>query len=257
MRLQGKVAIVTGGALGIGEAYSLGMAKEGASVVVADLDDKAGGSVAAGINASGGKALFVKTDISRKAEAERLVAETVKKFGRLDILVNNAGILFTAPVLETTEEMWDKLLAVNVKGLFFCAAAAAREMIKGKEREDHQHLLDRGGRRAGGAVRLQLHQGGRSPPDPRLRTGAGPAQHPGQRHPARDDGHGYGQGGHGGPELDPADHGRHSHEASGQDQGPARGGAVLRVGGFRLLHGPDPDRGRRVLDGVRWRHPRG
>src|SRR4030067_2303857 len=69
MRLQGKVAIVTGGALGIGEAYSLGMAKEGASVVVADLDDKAG--VRAGMNASGGKALFGKTDISREAEAER------------------------------------------------------------------------------------------------------------------------------------------------------------------------------------------
>jgi len=132
MRLQGKVAIVTGGAQGIGEAYSVGMAKEGASVVVADVDEKAGGAVAAGINGSGGKALFVRTDISRKAEADRLVAETVKKFGGLDILVNNAGILFTAPALETTEEMWDKELAVNVKGLFFCAAAAAREMIKRK-----------------------------------------------------------------------------------------------------------------------------
>jgi NAD(P)-dependent dehydrogenase (short-subunit alcohol dehydrogenase family) len=132
MRLQGKVAIVTGGAQGIGEAYSIGLAQEGASVVVADVDDKAGGSVAAGICASGGKALFLKTDVSRKAEAERLVAETAKKFDGLDILVNNAAILFTAPVLETTEEMWDKVLAVNVKGLFFCAAAAAREMIKRK-----------------------------------------------------------------------------------------------------------------------------
>jgi NAD(P)-dependent dehydrogenase (short-subunit alcohol dehydrogenase family) len=130
MRLQGKVAIVTGGAQGIGEAYSVGMAKEGASVVVADLDVKAGEQVVAGINAFGGKAFFVKTEVSRKADAERMVAETVREFGRLDVLVNNAGILFTAPVLETTEEMWDKLLAVNVKGLFFCAAAAAREMTK-------------------------------------------------------------------------------------------------------------------------------
>ncbi len=132
MRLQGKVAIVTGGALGIGEAYASGMAKEGASVVVADVQVKAGEKVVADINASGGKALFVKTDVSKQADAERLVAETVKKFGGPDILVNNAGILFTAPVLETTEEMWDKVLAVNVKGVFFCAAAVAREMIKKK-----------------------------------------------------------------------------------------------------------------------------
>ncbi len=132
MRLKGKVAIVTGGAQGIGEAYSLGVAQEGASVTVADVDVKAGAGVVAQIQKAGGKALFVKTDVSRKAEVERMVAETVKLFGGLDILVNNAGILFTAPVLETTEEMWDKLLAVNVKGSFFCAAAAAREMIKRK-----------------------------------------------------------------------------------------------------------------------------
>jgi NAD(P)-dependent dehydrogenase (short-subunit alcohol dehydrogenase family) len=132
MRLKGKVAIVTGGALGIGEAYSTGMAREGAKVLIADLDAKAGERVAAEIAKAGGQACFVKTDVSRQADAERMVAEAVKMFGGLDILVNNAGILFTAPVLETTEEMWDKLLAVNVKGLFFCAAAAAREMIKRK-----------------------------------------------------------------------------------------------------------------------------
>jgi NAD(P)-dependent dehydrogenase (short-subunit alcohol dehydrogenase family) len=132
MRLKGKVAVVTGGAQGIGEAYSLGMAQEGASVTVADVDVKAGERVVAEIAKAGGKALFVKTDVSRKADAEKMVAETVKQFGGLDILVNNAAILFTAPVLETTEEMWDKLLAVNVKGSFFCAAAAAREMIKRK-----------------------------------------------------------------------------------------------------------------------------
>ena len=132
MRLKGKVAIVTGGAMGIGEAYSVGIAKEGAGVTVADVDVKAGERVVAEITKAGGKALFVKTDVSRKADVEKMVAETVKQFGGLDILVNNAAILFTAPVLETTEEMWDKLLAVNVKGSFFCAAAAAREMIKRK-----------------------------------------------------------------------------------------------------------------------------
>ncbi len=132
MRLKGKVAVVTGGAQGIGEAYSLGLAQEGASVTVADVDAKAGERVVAEITKAGGKALFVRADVSRKTDVEKMLAETVKQFGGLDILVNNAAILFTAPVLETTEEMWDKLLAVNVKGSFFCAAAAAREMIKRK-----------------------------------------------------------------------------------------------------------------------------
>ncbi len=132
MRLQDKVAVVTGGAQGIGEAYSLGLAAEGAAVVIADVDEKAGNRLAKRIQEDGGRAMFLRTDVSRKGDAERLVAETVKKLGKIDVLVNNAGILFTAPVEETTEEMWDKLLAVNVKGLFFCAQAAAREMRRQK-----------------------------------------------------------------------------------------------------------------------------
>jgi NAD(P)-dependent dehydrogenase (short-subunit alcohol dehydrogenase family) len=132
MRLKDRVAIVTGGAMGIGEAYSVGLAAEGAAVVIADLDEKAGNQVAGQIQKSGGKAVFIRTDVSQKGEVDRMVAETVKRYGRLDILVNNAGILYTAPVEETTEEMWDRLLAVNVKGLFFCAQAAAKEMRRQK-----------------------------------------------------------------------------------------------------------------------------
>jgi NAD(P)-dependent dehydrogenase (short-subunit alcohol dehydrogenase family) len=130
MKLKGKVAIVTGGANGIGEAYSIGLAKEGARVVIVDTDEEAGRKVAQGIGEEG--AMFVKTDVGRREDVDRMVGEAAGKFGTVDILVNNAGILHTAPVLETTEEMWDRLLAVNVKGLFFCAAAAAREMIKHK-----------------------------------------------------------------------------------------------------------------------------
>ena len=130
MKLKGKVAIVTGGANGIGEAYSIGLAKEGARVVIADMDEEAGRKVAQGIGEEG--AMFVRTDVCSREDVDRMVGEAVGKFGAVDILVNNAGILYTAPVLETTEEMWDRLLAVNVKGLFFCAAAAAREMIKHK-----------------------------------------------------------------------------------------------------------------------------
>ena len=123
MRLEKKVAIVTGGANGIGEAYSKGLAEEGASVIVADIDDKMGNKIAGEIEKSGGKAMFVKTDVSKKQDTESMVQSAVGQFGTVDILVNNAGILFTASVEETTEEMWDKLLAVNVKGLFFCSQA--------------------------------------------------------------------------------------------------------------------------------------
>jgi len=132
MRLENKVAVVTGGANGIGEAYSKGIASEGASVVVADLDEKRGKKIVDEIEKSGRKALFVRTDVSKKQDAEKMVKATVDRFGSIDILVNNAGILYTAPFEETTEEMWDKLLAVNVKGVFFCSQAAAIEMRKRK-----------------------------------------------------------------------------------------------------------------------------
>jgi len=132
MRLESKVAIVTGGANGLGEAYSKGIAEEGASVVIADLDEKRGKKIASEIEKSGGKALFVRTDVSKKLDVEKMVKTAVNQFGSIDILVNNAGILFTAPFEDTTEEMWDKLFAVNVKGLFFCSQAAAVEMKKKK-----------------------------------------------------------------------------------------------------------------------------
>ena len=132
MRLEKRVAIVTGGANGIGEAYSKGLAEEGASVVVADIDEKRGKEIVGEIEKSGGKALFVQTDVSNKQDTENMIQATVDQFGSVDVLVNNAGILFTASVEKTTEEMWDKLLAVNVKGLFFCSQAAIGEMKKKK-----------------------------------------------------------------------------------------------------------------------------
>jgi NAD(P)-dependent dehydrogenase (short-subunit alcohol dehydrogenase family) len=97
------------------------------------LDQEAGERVIQDIKKTGGEGIFIRTDVSQKEEVDNMVADTVKAYGKLDIIVNNAGILFTAPVEETTEEMWDKLLAVNVKGLFFCAQAAAKEMKKQKK----------------------------------------------------------------------------------------------------------------------------
>jgi NAD(P)-dependent dehydrogenase (short-subunit alcohol dehydrogenase family) len=132
MRLEKKVAIVTGGANGIGEAYSRGLAEEGAAVVVADIDDKKGEGIVSQIEKSGGKALYVRTDVSSKEDTDKMVEAAVGQFGTVDVLVNNAGILFTASVEETTEDMWDKLLAVNVKGLFFCTQAVIDEMKRKK-----------------------------------------------------------------------------------------------------------------------------
>ncbi len=132
MKLKDQVAIVTGGANGIGEAYVKGIASEGASVVIADIDEERGKKVVDEIRQSGGKALFVRTDVSKKQDVEKMVKIAKNQFGSIDILVNNAGILFTAPFEETTEEMWDKLFAVNVKGLFFCSQAVAIEMKKRK-----------------------------------------------------------------------------------------------------------------------------
>lgn len=132
MRLEGKVAVVTGGAAGIGEAYSIGMAREGAKVVIADIDEKAGAQLAERINAEGATALFVPTDVSSKADAETMAQRTVDQFGRLDVLVNNASILDAQPVEEITEEMWDRQMAVNAKGTIFCSQAAIPIMKQNK-----------------------------------------------------------------------------------------------------------------------------
>lgn len=130
MRLEGKVAIITGGAQGIGEAYSIGMAREGAKVVIADVQQNVGQELAEKIKKEGGSALFLKVDVSNKTEVEAMAEETINAYNRLDIIVNNAGISENAPIEETTEEMWDKQFAVNVKGVFFCSQAAAKVMIK-------------------------------------------------------------------------------------------------------------------------------
>jgi meso-butanediol dehydrogenase/(S,S)-butanediol dehydrogenase/diacetyl reductase len=127
--LQGQVAIVTGAGRGIGRAIALRLAREGAQVTVADIDELNAAGVAGEIAAKGGQALALKVDVTHREAAERMVQETVAKFGRLDILVNNAGIVAVAPLLETDEATWDALMNVNAKGVLFCSQAAARQMI--------------------------------------------------------------------------------------------------------------------------------
>jgi len=120
MRLQNKVAIVTGSSMGIGEAIAKRYAKEGAKVAVNFLksEDKANGVVDI-IKAEGGIAKAFKADVSKVSEIERLVSEVINEWERVDILVNNAGVFHTVPVMETTEEIWDETLDLNLKGYFF------------------------------------------------------------------------------------------------------------------------------------------
>ena len=120
MRLENKVAIVTGGSQGMGEAYAVGMAREGAKVVVADIKQDLGQKIVEKIKKEGGSALFIKVDVSSEADAEAMVQKTVDEYGRLDILVNNAVISINAYIEETTDEIWDKQFSINVKGVFFC-----------------------------------------------------------------------------------------------------------------------------------------
>ncbi|MBN2138542.1 MAG: glucose 1-dehydrogenase [Sedimentisphaerales bacterium] len=135
--LKGKVAIVTGGAAGIGKAVCVGLAEVGVHVVVADIDEKGAKAVAKELKENiGGEHLAVRADVSSKSSVESMVQVALDGFGRLDIIVNNAGILIPRLLVdpaakeELTEEIWDKVVAVNQKGLFLCSQAAARVMIK-------------------------------------------------------------------------------------------------------------------------------
>ena len=127
--LTNKVAIVTGGAMGIGEAIVERLAQAGASVMIADVNSDAAKQTAGRINASGGKVHFIKADAGSVADAEMVVQSTVEAFGRLDVLVNSAGIYPFSKALEISEEMWDKVYNVNTKGVFFYSKVAAQKMI--------------------------------------------------------------------------------------------------------------------------------
>ena len=120
MRLQDKVAIITGAGSGIGREAALIFAREGARVVVADLNDQAGEATVAAIQGSGGAAFYVHTDVSKAASVENMVRTTEDHFGKLDVIFNNAGIFpdADASVVNTSEEVWDLVMNVNLKGVF-------------------------------------------------------------------------------------------------------------------------------------------
>ena len=128
MRLINKVAIVTGGARGIGKAVCLGFAREGAKVVIADILIEAGRKTEELINASGGEGLFCECDVSKEDQVNQMVATTVNRYNRIDILVNNAGVDPRQIWHEVTGEQWDLVLNVNLKSQFLCAQAVFPHM---------------------------------------------------------------------------------------------------------------------------------
>lgn len=129
-RLAGKVAIVTGSSSGIGKAIALKFSEEGARLVVAARREALYEKTVAKIRERGGEAKAIQTNVAEESQVKRLIAETVKHFGRLDILVNNAGIGGGGRIAETTTEMFDRVMNTNLRGTFFCCRAGFRQMMK-------------------------------------------------------------------------------------------------------------------------------
>ena len=129
MRLEGKVALISGGARGMGAAEAILFAREGASVVIGDVLEDEGRQVEAQIGEAGGHALFLNLDVTSEADWTNAVAATVSKYGKLDILVNNAGVSGGRGILEdTTVEAWDRVMDINAKGVFLGTKATLPEM---------------------------------------------------------------------------------------------------------------------------------
>jgi len=128
MRLENKVVIITGAGSGIGKETAFLFAKEGAKVVVADMNEKAGEETVAQINKNG-VGIFFKLDVSSREQAKQMAKITIEKYGKIDVLINNAGIVQDAFLSKMTEEQWDKVINVNLKGVFNCSQAVVEVMM--------------------------------------------------------------------------------------------------------------------------------
>jgi NAD(P)-dependent dehydrogenase (short-subunit alcohol dehydrogenase family) len=130
MRLENKVALITGGTSGIGEATAVLFGKEGARVTITGRDDKRGRAVLEKIASGSGKAIFIRSDVRSAEDCVRAVEDTLRAFGRLDILFNNAGVFYPHTILDCTEEEWDLQMDINLKGTFLMSKAVLLHMIE-------------------------------------------------------------------------------------------------------------------------------
>jgi 2-dehydro-3-deoxy-D-gluconate 5-dehydrogenase len=130
MNLSGKTAIVTGGAMGIGFGIAYRLAEAGANVAIADMNKSAAEDAAAKLKTKGWEAIAVQTDVSKKADVQRMIDATLKACGSIDVLVNDAGIYPSVPVMQLTEKDFEHILDINLKSVFLCTQAAAAQMIK-------------------------------------------------------------------------------------------------------------------------------
>lgn len=130
MKLGGKVAIITGAGSGIGRATAILFAREGAKVVVADISSERGNETVEMIKDNGGEGMSVKVDVTKAAEMENMVKKILAGYKKIDILVNNAGLYGNGTVLTTPEEQWDRMIEVNLKGVFLCSKMVIPEMRK-------------------------------------------------------------------------------------------------------------------------------
>ncbi len=132
-QFENKVSLVTGGAAGIGKAIALAFAKEGAKVVVSDVNADKGEETAKLAKEAGAEAIFIKADVSKKSDVENLISKTVEKFGSLDFAVNNAGVEGNqAPTAESAEDNWDFVINVNLKGTWLCMKSEIQQMLEQK-----------------------------------------------------------------------------------------------------------------------------
>jgi NAD(P)-dependent dehydrogenase (short-subunit alcohol dehydrogenase family) len=129
MRFGGKVAIVTGSGRGIGRATAEQFAAEGAAVVIAEVDERCGEATVEAIRQAGGEATFVRTDVSNSEQVGRMVETALDVYGQIDILFNCAGVLLRASLTDTEEEDWDRVMAVNLKGVYLCSKHVLPHMI--------------------------------------------------------------------------------------------------------------------------------
>src|SRR5258708_24067014 len=129
-RLDNKVAIVTGAAMGIGKAAALAMAKEGAKIAIADLDDAAGNATSEEIRQAGGEAFFQHTDVGKSADVQAVIEATVTRYGKLDVMFNNAGVAISGSADEISEDDWNRVLNINLGGVWRGIKYAVPHMIR-------------------------------------------------------------------------------------------------------------------------------